>query len=193
MNIISVPKSGDLSNTYNYRGISLMCDLVKTYNKMILNRIRTIINLRLRMNQNGFHPGHTTVAQIMILRRIIAGVKANNPPTDFKKAFDSIHRAKMIRFLKADGILPPSQPAESHRSNEIIYTKARVETLDGETKLFYISAGVLQGDTSDLFFNFVFSSLFSEWYIHPNVAESPEHPLELCAFWETPIGHTKVA
>ena len=93
MNIIPVSKSGDLSNTNNYRGISLMCILAKIYNKMILNRIRTVINPRLRMNQNGFRTGRTTVAQILTLRRIIEGVKANNLPAiitfiDFKKAFD---------------------------------------------------------------------------------------------------------
>ena len=111
MNVIPVPKSGDLSNTNNYRGISLMCILAKIFNKMILNRIRTVINPRLRMNQNGFRPDRTTVAQILTLRRVIEEVKANNLPAivsfiDFKKAFYSIHRAKMIRILKAYGIPP---------------------------------------------------------------------------------------
>ena len=39
MNIIPVPKSGDLSNTNNYRGISLICIIAKLYNRLILNRI----------------------------------------------------------------------------------------------------------------------------------------------------------
>ena len=78
MNIIPVPKSGDLSNTNNYRGISLICIVAKIYNRMILNRIRSVIDLKLRINQNGFRPGRSTVAQILTLRRIIEGVKANN-------------------------------------------------------------------------------------------------------------------
>ena len=90
-----------------------MCILAKLFNKMILNRIRTVISPRLRMNQNGFRPERTTVAQILTLRRVIEEVKANNLPAiitfiDFKKAFDSIHRAKMIRILKAYGIPPPT-------------------------------------------------------------------------------------
>ena len=40
MNIIPVPKSGDLSNTNNYRGISLICIVAKIYNRLILNRIQ---------------------------------------------------------------------------------------------------------------------------------------------------------
>ena len=63
---------------------------------------------------------------------------------DFKKAFDSIHRAKMMRILKAYGI-----PPNLLRAIEQMYTntKARIQTPDGETEQFDISAGVLQGDT----------------------------------------------
>ena len=146
MNIVHVPKSGDLSNTNNYRGISLICIIAKIYNRMILIRIRSAIDLKLRINQNGFHPKRTTVAQILTLRRIIEGVKTNHLPAiitfiDFKKAFD---RAKMMRTLKAYGI-PPNllRAIESMYSN----TKARFMTPDGETEQFDITAGVLQGDT----------------------------------------------
>ena len=84
-----------------YRGISLICIVAKIYNRLILNRIRSVIDLKLRINQNGFRPDRSTVAQILTLRRIIEGVKANHLPAvitfiDFKKAFDSIHRAKMM-------------------------------------------------------------------------------------------------
>ena len=95
MNIIPVPKSGDLTNTNSYRGISLICMIAKIYNRLILNRIRSVIDVKLRINQNGFRSKRTTVAQILTLRRIIEGVKANNLPAiltfiDFKKAFDSV-------------------------------------------------------------------------------------------------------
>ena len=149
MNIIPVPKSGDLSKTDNYRGISLICIIAKIYNRMILNRIRSEIDLRLRVNQNGFRPKRTTVAQILALRRIIEGVKANNLKAiltfiDFKKAFDSIHRGKMMRILKAYGVPPKLLSAiESMYTN----TRAKVISPDGETAMFDITAGVLQGDT----------------------------------------------
>jgi hypothetical protein len=148
MNIIPVPKSGDLSKTDNYRGISLICIIAKIYNRLILNRIRSIIDPLLRTNQNGFRSNRTTVAQILAVRRIIEGVKSNNLEAiltfiDFKKAFDSIHRGKMMRILKAYGI-----PQNLLRSIEGMYTntKARVVSPDGETEMFEITAGVLQGD-----------------------------------------------
>ena len=78
MNIIPVPKSQDLSITDNYRGVSLTCIIAKMHNRMILNLIRRVLDVKLRKNQNGFHPNHTTVAQILALRRIIDGVKENN-------------------------------------------------------------------------------------------------------------------
>ena len=40
INIIPIPKSGDLTKTDNYRGISLSSVVAKVYNRMILNRIR---------------------------------------------------------------------------------------------------------------------------------------------------------
>ena len=148
-NIIPIPKSGDLSLGGNYRGISLSSLLQKTYNKMILHRIRSKVDLWLRIYQKGFRPGRTTVSQILALRRIIEGVKENNLSCiitfiDFKKAFDSIHRGKMLCILKAYGILESLVNA-----TEDIYsdTKAKVLSPDGETKYFSITAGVLQGDT----------------------------------------------
>ena len=66
---------------------------------MILNSILSAIDLKLRINQNGFRgrPGRYFVTQILTLRRIIEGVKANHLPAittfiDFKKAFYSIHK-----------------------------------------------------------------------------------------------------
>ena len=80
---------------------------------------------------------------------IIEGVKANNLSAvitfiDFKKAFDTIHRGKMLRILKAYG-LPPN----ILRAIEAMYTNTRAKIIspDGETDMFEITGGVLQGDT----------------------------------------------
>ena len=47
-------KSGDLSSTENCRGISLSAASAKIVNKLILNRIRPVLDQHLRNNQNGF-------------------------------------------------------------------------------------------------------------------------------------------
>ena len=67
---------------------------------------------------------------------------------DFHKAFDSIHRGKMMKILKAYGIHEVLIDAISKLYEN---TRAKVLTTNGETDLFNIVAGVLQGDTLALF------------------------------------------
>lgn len=118
-------------------------------NKMLLNRIQPKLDPHLRPNQNGFRPKRSTTAHILGLRRIIEGVKRNHLKAailfvDFSKAFDSVHRGKMLKILKAYGI-----PDQIVATIDKLYqgTRARVITPDGETDYFEILAGVLQGDT----------------------------------------------
>ena len=111
-NIVPIPKSGNLSKPANTRGISLSCTFAKIYNRLILNRIRPAIDPLLRNNQNGFRAGRNNVRQILAVRRIIKeATKAHKLPViltfiDFKKAFDSIRRGKMMQILKAYGVPP---------------------------------------------------------------------------------------
>ncbi|KAI8514657.1 hypothetical protein Bbelb_072480 [Branchiostoma belcheri] len=144
LNIVPIPKFGS-----NYRGISLSSLVAKIFNKMLLNRIRPAVDGLLRCNQNGFREGRSTVGHVLALRRLIEGIKSHNLPAiitfiDFKKAFDTIHRGKMLRILNAYGI--PEQIVHAIGS---LYegTMAKVVTPDGDTRPFEIQAGVLQGDT----------------------------------------------
>ena len=112
--------------------------MAKIYNRLILNRIRSVIDPRLRKNQNGFCPNRNTVSHILTLRRVIEGVKANHLPAvitfvDFKKAFDSVHQGKMVKILRVYGIPPNLLSAI-----EWMYTNtmARVISPDGETRAF---------------------------------------------------------
>ncbi len=75
INIIPIPKSGDPSLGSNYRGISLSSLVAKVYNKIILNRIKPILDPHLRPNQNGFRTGRTTANQVLAHRRIIESIK----------------------------------------------------------------------------------------------------------------------
>ena len=63
---------------------------------------------------------------------------------DFKKAFDSISREKMFEILKLYGI--PEKIIQAIRAL-YVSTKAKVISPDGDTEVFDIHAGVLQGDT----------------------------------------------
>ena len=81
----------------------------KMYNQLFLERIRSHLDPLLRINQNGFCPGRSTVAQIVTLRRMIEVFKAKQLQAvitfvDFKKAFDSIHQGKLMKILSTYGV-----------------------------------------------------------------------------------------
>ena len=148
-NIIPIPKKGNLSLPGSYRGIVITSFVAKIINKVFLNKICPCIDPHLRGNQSGFRPGRSTTIQTLALRRIIEEVEKNNLPAvmvfiDFCKAFDSISHKFMFSILKAYGI--PQRllnPIQQMYSN----LQAKVVTPDGETDLFNITAGVMQGDT----------------------------------------------
>ena len=62
--IIPFPKKADLQGTGNYCAISLTVVAAKVYNNLLLERIRSHLDPLLKINQNGFCPGRSTVAQI---------------------------------------------------------------------------------------------------------------------------------
>ena len=76
---VPIPKSNNLSQVSNYRGISLS-QMLKVVNRMILNRIQPILYPMLRTKQNGFRPGRSTTAQILTLRGIVEAIRARNLP-----------------------------------------------------------------------------------------------------------------
>ena len=109
---------------------------------MILNRLQPKIDPLLRKNQNGFRPGRSTTTHVLALRRLIEGVKRNNRKAiivfiDFKKAFDSIHREKMLKILKAYDV-----PKNLLNAIQKMYenTRAKVITPDRSTEFFEIVA-----------------------------------------------------
>ena len=105
-NIMPFPKSGNLEEVGNYRGIALSTIESQITTKIILNRIQPHIDPILRPNQTGFRPGRSTISHIIALRRLIKGVKSHNLKAtiifvDFKKAFYNINRSTMLQFPRS--------------------------------------------------------------------------------------------
>jgi hypothetical protein len=147
--IIPIPKKGDKTLMTNYRGISLMSVAAKTYNRILLNRIREPLDSILRINQAGFRKGRSCTDQIHILRRLLEGAIDKQLPIyttfiDFKKALDSIERKTMFDILRHYGV-----PMKMVKAIQAIYNNSRSAVLvDGYiTQEFDITTGVLQGDT----------------------------------------------
>ena len=136
--LLPFPKKCDLASTNNYRGITLTPIVAKIYNVMLLNRIIPKIDPLLRKNQNGFRTNRSTSGQILMIRRLLEGLKSHNLPVlllfvDFSKSFDSIDRKNRKHILKIYGI-----PAETVNAIMIVYMNTRymVRSPDDDTQFF---------------------------------------------------------
>jgi len=76
---------------------------------MLLNRTYEPVNALLRPEQAGFRRGRSCMEQTHILRRITEGFHKKQLPlistfVDFKKAFNSLDRARLSDILRHNGI-----------------------------------------------------------------------------------------
>ena len=148
--LIVQPKKGDLSQATNYRGIALMPTISKLFDRLLLYRLRKVLNPHLRTHQNGFRPNRSTQQHIMCLRILVDAAEGHQDYplvgvfVDFSKAFDSISWSALCSILNQWGVPTVLINAifavmEGH---QII-----VKTDDGLSDPILVHAGVLQGDT----------------------------------------------
>ena len=107
--LVKLPKKGDLGNCNNWRGITLLVIASKVLTRVILGRIKSSIDKKLRQNQAGFRPDRSCTDQIATLRIIVEqSIEWNSPLyllfIDFSKAFDSLDREVMRKLLKHYGV-----------------------------------------------------------------------------------------
>ena len=107
--LIKLPKKGDLSYCKNWRGIMLLSMASKVFCRVILERIKTALDEKLREEQAGFWAGRSCMDQIATLRIIVeqsiewqSSLYINF--IDFEKAFDSISRDVLWRLLRHYGM-----------------------------------------------------------------------------------------
>ena len=107
--IIKLPKKGDLSICGNYRGIMLLSAPGKVLNRVILVRIKSAVDKKLRDMQAGFREDRSCADQIATLRIIIEQSLEYNTSLymnfiDFEKAFDSLDREVLWKLMAHYGI-----------------------------------------------------------------------------------------
>ncbi|VDO15268.1 unnamed protein product [Brugia timori] len=107
--LVKVPKKGDPTVCDNWRGIMLLCCVLKVLCKVILNRIQEKIDATLRRQQAGFRAGRSCVDHIVSLRIILEQVNEFQESLylvfiDYEKAFDRLNHENLWGALRRKGV-----------------------------------------------------------------------------------------
>ena len=145
--IAKVPKKGNLQNCNNWRGITLLSIPSKVFCRILLGRIDSAIDTKLRQEQAGFRKGRGCIDQIFTIRNIIEQCLEWNSPLyinfiDFRKAFDSLHRDTLWKIVQSYGV-PPKMTALI----KMFYHQFQCSVIvNGSlTEWFPVESGVRQG------------------------------------------------
>ena len=145
--IIKLLKKGDLGECKNYRGIMLLSVPGKVLSKILLDRMKGVVDKELREQQAGFRRERSCTDQIAALRMIIEqSVEWNSPLyinfIDFEKAFDSLDRETLWMLMRHYGIPEKFISVIKH-----MYEGMTCQVLHGGDKSeeFTVQTGVRQG------------------------------------------------
>ena len=103
--IITILKPGKYSAIpKNYRLISLLCHTYTLYERMILNRIATVVKQRLIKEQAGFRTGKSCTSQLLNLTQHIEdgfqrGMITGAAFVDISAAYDTVNHRVLIQKL----------------------------------------------------------------------------------------------
>ncbi|KAK6764228.1 hypothetical protein RB195_024515 [Necator americanus] len=155
--IIPLHKKLSVTDPRNYRGISLLRVMYKVLERIILDRLIKHREETTRDEQAGFRPGRSTIDQVFIVRKVIEIWQRYSKPMqlaflDFKAAFDSPHRGRLLNALRAEGV-----PGKFVRLLDDMNqrTTAAARTPTGSTTPFEVVTEVRQGAVAGPFlFNF---------------------------------------
>ena len=145
-------KKGSPLEASNYRPVTLLSQVLKVMNKMILIRLRTALDPYLLPMQAAYREHRSTLHNMLALNHLIhRSVKAHNHPLygvfcDFSKCFDSVHRTRLEKVLRAYAV-PANIVSFIMRSMD--QQKLAVRFAGGVPSDFVINPrfGVMQGCT----------------------------------------------
>ena len=166
-----------LDSRASFRPISLTSCVSKLFERIILSRLLFFLesNSILSPRQASFHPGRSTVDQILFLSQSMSGGFNKPRPgsqtilftIDFSKAFDSVWHTTLFHKLISAG-LPPcfarwTQSFRSDRRPCVVYQNHK-------SRSFRVRRGVLQGSVLALYFSLFSTTIFLLLCLLPSAA-----------------------
>lgn len=158
--LILLYKKGEKSDPRNYRGINLLCTVLKLTTKIIARRLEG--DLYLEDEQQGFHKGRSCNDAIFIIRQVKEKSLEFNRPAflcfvDLVKAFDKVKITDIVHLLYKRNIsLRIIKTIENIYANNSM--KAKIHGQLSET--IPTGTGIRQGDSlSPLLFNIIMDEI----------------------------------
>jgi sorting nexin-29 len=141
-------KKGDKLECSNYRAITLLNVTYKVLSGILYNKLTEYVEEILGNYQCGFRATHSTIDHIFAIRQIQEkayeyNIHLHNLYIDFKGAFDSVNRGRMLNDLMILGI--PNKLVQLIGVT-MAGSKAIVRVDNQYTSAFPITNGVRQGD-----------------------------------------------
>lgn len=145
--IAPLHKKGYLKDCNNYRAITLLSTIGKTFARILETKLRDLLENTIEDTQFGFRPNRGVTDANFILRQIIEKAFIEERDihlcfVDLEKAFDNIKREDIWRTLHKRGVKHDLIIAVQSLYKE---TKNYVRTRHETSKMFETSSGVRQG------------------------------------------------
>ena len=160
-----LPKSGDLSNPGNYRGIMLLEIAYKIIAIILQDRLRPIAEGIDHESQCGFRPGRGCVDAVFTVKMALKKRREHGLETwvlflDLVKAFDRVPRELLWQILSRFGV-PDKLVSLLVALHEHVYVKF---TVDDVTHTISCVIGVKQGDIlGPILFTFFVAAIMITW------------------------------
>lgn len=170
--IIPIYKKGNKEECENYRAITLLNYVYKILSNQINHKLKVNAEKIIGDYQNGFRPGRSTLNAIHTIEQIIQKTREHNREMhiifiDFKSAFDTVKRRKMLEELEILGI-----PKKLRDLLEMCLTntKAKVRFQGTTTESFSVNNGVKQGDSiSPTLFNLILEGIIRRTNLNKDI------------------------
>jgi len=144
--ITPIPKKGHSNEASNFRPITSLCSLAKTFEKCILHRLNSLGDFT-GESQHGFKKGHSTVTTLLQLQHEIAeninqGLYHAVLSIDLSAAFDTVNPDLLLKRMSICGI--PNDITDLLR-DWLKDRKAYVEIGGESSEFFDVPEGTVQG------------------------------------------------